>query len=263
MAGNYAYIEDGFFSDPDYQTPAEKLVGLYLFIYGDMSGVTSWDQRLMAAKTGASDKTIRRIKARLSARNKILISDSGDYVWLAAGIFYRLNKGQYSERQLKAVVDKLRFWHSKRCFDHVKADKFWTAIGHDRDTTGTATGQPSGTFLFRVVELYARKYDIKIPIPSLLSYSITEKRKTTHIECGNVDKLSTAGKRLWIRMQLSETLRAEIDKSSDPTWIDDAIQDFSFNRVDLVIDTLIYKPDQLKGRSLPTAVRAICKSQKK
>ena len=233
MGNAYAYLEDAFLDDPDYETPAEKLVAVHLFTRTDAAGVSPWKIGTAVERTAVSEKTVRRTIERLEERGKLVRSNDARAIWLKAGIFYRLHKGHYSQAQMKGTVTRLLFWGARGSFDGHQTDIFGTDHGHSSDTPGTNLGSATGNFPSRVAQLYAVKYGINIPLPSetVPFLTILKEEVSPQRIIKDVDKLSTAGKRLFIRLALAPTYRTAVNEIKDVAWIDDLFQEFGFDRV--------------------------------
>ena len=161
------WLSDTIFDEDEYETPEELVVAIYIMLKRDMAGVCPANARRMASGCRITKAKLTKILDKFEARGKLIMAPDRSHVWWKSGINHSLYKGKYSEKQLKAVVKRLKSWSFSGVF-----------------------GQ---NWLETVTQLYTSKYSLVIPItrPSV-SESETESETEDELVNGNSDQPNPA-----------------------------------------------------------------------
>jgi hypothetical protein len=110
MARDGAYFtgDRGFWDDPDFETIEEQVVYSMLWqAHGtDIAGVRVRNDNLDCVRTHLTLSTYRDTLSILYTKGKVRLYPNR--IWVKAAIWYNLGKGNYSEKQMQAVVSRLK-----------------------------------------------------------------------------------------------------------------------------------------------------------
>jgi len=150
--GQNNWISQSIFEEEEYNSAEELAVVFYIFTHRDMAGVCPINRHVTAKKCHIQAAKLDRILNRFEEIGKLEISDKRTHVWWKSGIWYSLNKGKFSPKQIKHVGKLLKKWDFCSCFDR-KLTKSCAKHGEK--------------WIERVAQLYVSKYSLVIPIPAI------------------------------------------------------------------------------------------------
>ncbi len=113
---DYQGISGTIFDEPEYESPVELVVMIYLMITRDMAGVCPIHPQVSAAKCRTSITKFKKAIKDFEQKDKLIINEKRTHIWLKAGIWHSLYKGKCSDTQAKSVGGSLRKWQTSEAF---------------------------------------------------------------------------------------------------------------------------------------------------
>lgn len=135
----FHWISETLFDEPEYTKPEHLAVVAFILTHRDMAGVVEVSDRVGAGKCRMSRGKYNRVLDYFEQCGKLIFGEKRVKFWWKSGIFHSLNRGKFSENQLKSVQNLI--------VKHQKSGVF---------------GQ---NFAELVSQLYENKYSLSIPIP--------------------------------------------------------------------------------------------------
>ncbi len=162
------YLDDSFFTEPEYRDVYDIVVATYIHANRDMAGVCPFYLPLVAKACRISTGKIRSVITYFESIDKLQVGgkqgDNFTHIWWKSGIWHSLFKGKYSETQWKSVNSSLKKWQNSMVF-------------------GQNFGQT-------VSQLYEDKYGIKIPYTVYLNKNMNKNQSVYESETGVTPDLS-------------------------------------------------------------------------
>jgi len=221
-------ISDSFFKEPEYRDPVEKLIAIYLFVNRDMAGVVPAVEKDIARACATSASKVRRTIDYFESIGKVVKSVSKcKYIWVKSGILHSLYRGNFSAKQLQSVITLLVKWNYSKIFGE--------------------------NFALLVSQVYANKYNIKIPIPNQpdtlsanLNCNLTKLNLTDAVinaenkkpPASIKNKYEIEIRKLEELIQSSEFVHAT-KNCSFKKWLADHIEKYGIKKVRLGIESII------------------------